>query len=110
MNTKDQPKTEGGGAVASSDLLGRLEAYRAKLFAEIKRELEIDGHCKSYEGRVELHWPCYFGGEYSIHLACYVLGPARGYDYYGETWDECFDKAEADLDSWIKANRDADAP
>lgn len=27
MNTKDQPKTEGGGAVASSDLLGHSETW-----------------------------------------------------------------------------------
>lgn len=32
MNNQDQSKTEGGGAVASSDLLAELEAIRCRLF------------------------------------------------------------------------------
>ena len=106
-NSNEQPKS--AARVGCSAWLDRLGVYRAKLFAEIERELKLDGHCKSYEGRIELHWPCYFGGDYSIHLACYVLGPSRGYDYYGQSWDECLDKAEADLEVWIKTNRENDA-
>lgn len=93
----------------SSNLLERLEAYRTKLFDEIKLELKINGHCKRYDGRVELHWPCYLEDEYSIHLTCYVLGPSSSYNYCGKTWNECFNKAEADLDSWIKERLNVDS-
>lgn len=88
--------------IASTDWLGRLMEYRKRLFAEIAKQLALDGHCKSYEGRIELYWPCYFGGKHVLHLACYVLGPTRGYDYEGDSWDECIAKANDDLNRWIQ--------
>lgn len=84
----------------------RLIAYRKAVFAAIKKQLEIDSHCKSYEGAITISkgYPNYFEQdkkpEYCLHLACYVLGPTRGYDYFGKTIDECLDKAEADLKKW----------
>jgi len=88
--------------------MGRLEEYRQKVFTAIKKQLEIDSHCKSYEGRIVVskQYGDYFEQdkepEYCLHLSCYVLGPTRGYDYYGKTIDECLDKAEADLIKWTK--------
>lgn len=44
MNTKDQKKTEGGGAVASSDLLGRLrQTGRTTRMLEHAKKLSGEG-------------------------------------------------------------------
>lgn len=86
-----------------SATLDRFLEYRRKLFALIERALKRDGHCKSYEGRLELHFPCYFDDAnegYLIRLACYVLGPLRSYDYSGRSWEQCLDKAEKDLEAF----------
>jgi hypothetical protein len=84
--------------------LGRLAEYRERLFAAIARRLAEDGHCKSYEGRLEVGLPNYFdreGGDVSLVLRCYVLGPSRMYEWHGKTLGACVRQAEADLDKWL---------
>jgi len=80
--------------------------------AGIKKALEIDPCCKTYEGHMELlfEFPDYFelagSGEdapnwYVISLHCYVLGPARHYEWKGRTLDEALDAAEKEISMWI---------
>jgi hypothetical protein len=99
---------------------GLLHDFRQLAFSGIKRALEIDGACKSYEGAVELHvglpnyfkettgedWglAAFFGGaahNYKLTLHCYVLGPARHYDWEGSDVQDVFARATADVRTWI---------
>lgn len=90
----------------------RFELLRAKTFEGIKKALAIDSHCKSYEGAFEvLHlYTDYFEDaqaiakpEVVIRLHCYVLGPARHYEWKGRTFEEALAKAEYDISDWIRA-------
>lgn len=80
--------------------------------AGIKKALTIDCSCKSYEGFMELviEFPDYFEmdrskedapNQYVIRLHCYVLGPARHYEWRGRTLDEALDAAEKEISMWI---------
>jgi len=87
----------------------RLLEYRKKLFKAIEKALREEGHHKSGEGQmtVSFDYQNYFESEIdtpprvTLRVFCYVLGPHRLYDYSGSSLDECLDKAEVDLDSWI---------
>jgi hypothetical protein len=80
----------------------KVEELRQLVFAEIKKCLEEDGHCKSYEGRVELIYPNYFEDQdtYLLELHCYLIGPTRRYEWRGKSFDECAEKAIADVKLW----------
>lgn len=96
--------------------MSRFNRLRKMVAEEIKRQLEIDGHHKSYEGTWELtfSYPNYFEDEtasaepdfYQITLHCYVIGPSRHYDWHGESWDECLSKCELDIEKWCSADAD----
>ena len=90
----------------------RFLALRRKVMAGIKNALAIDCYCKSYEGFMELviEFPDYFElenseedapNQYVIRLHCYVLGPARHYEWRGRTLDEALDAAEEEIRMWI---------
>lgn len=89
----------------------RFLNLRKKLFEAIRRELEDDNGCKSYEGALEvtLCFPNYFDDEYCdecvvyyvIELHCYVIGPGRHYRWDGRSFDVALRKAERDIYSWI---------
>lgn len=89
----------------------RFVALRKKVMAAIKRELEIDFYCKSYEGTFELTvcYPNYFDDSegvlapnyYVLTLHCYVLGPGRHYDWRGNTIEKVLDDAEREIGSWV---------
>lgn len=88
----------------------RFENLRAKVFGAIAAQLAIDPYCKSYEGAFEIvmGWPDYFEDEQMtaqpwvhIILHCYVLGPARHYEWKGRTFAEALNKAEKEIDGWI---------
>ena len=90
----------------------RFLALRRKVMAGIKKALAIDCSCKSYEGLMELviEFPDYFEMDrseddapnwYVIRLHCYVLGPARHYEWRGRTLDEALDAAEKEISMWI---------
>ena len=83
---------------------------REDLFTEIRKELEIDGHCKSYEGLFEIGvvYPNYFEEEagdaqkvYVIELHCYIIGPHRHYSWQGNTLLEAMNKADEEIRSWF---------
>jgi hypothetical protein len=89
-----------------------LEAFRALVFRGIKRALEIDSHCKAYEGAIMVMLPSYFANQgsgilyepvhaYELHLACYVLGPSRSYKWKAATLSEAIRAATVDVERWI---------
>ena len=91
----------------------RFLELRQRLFKAIKECLEIDGHCKSYEGRLDIEYslPNYFEkGEreavWRIHLACYLVGPSRGTDWHGETFSDALFKMEQDINEWVKQHNE----
>lgn len=96
--------------------LERFHALRARVFKEIKKALEEDGHCKHYEGAFQIHFPNYFedrdyldpqhyvtqeDGEWGISLDCYILGPRRHYLWRDKRFAGALEKAEADILSWF---------
>lgn len=92
----------------------RFLALRLRVMQAIRRELERDNSCKSYEGTFEIlvRYPDYFDQEYDnkpdqpdfylIRLHCYVLGPGRHYEWKGRTLKNALDKAEKDINQWIR--------
>lgn len=90
----------------------RFLNLRKKLFDAIRRELEEDCCCKSYEGAFEITqcFPNYFDDEYGnregmlyvIELHCYVIGPHRHYRWDGHTFDVALGKAERQISSWLR--------
>ena len=89
----------------------RFDALRKLVMDAIRKELEIDCHCKSYEGAFEwlTCYPNYFDDPeakegpnfYVLTLHCYVLGPSRHYEWRGKTRGEVLDKAEKEIKSWL---------
>lgn len=89
----------------------RFAALRKMVMDAIKRELEIDSYCKSYEGTFEwyFNYPNYFDDRDAtqgpdgciLTLHCYVLGPSRHYKWLGKTPTECMGKAEEEITAWI---------
>jgi len=85
---------------------------RQRVAKAIEAILAEDGYCKSYEGTWELlvSYPDYFDDKtgtaapdfYRITLHCYVLGPARHYDWDGRSWAEAFEKCKEQVESWIE--------
>ncbi len=100
----------------------RFLTLRKRLFKAIKEVTEDPRSTwKSYEGAfyIEYALPNYFEDEdakpkWIIHLSCYVLGPTRGEDWEGDSFDEALDKMEEDLLMWFEdheewmATKDAD--
>ena len=85
----------------------RIEKLRQEIFDAIDYAIQMDGHHKSYEGKLSLVYPHRFTNDYQIELSCYVIGPNRHYSWAGESFSECLDKAEADIKRWIKEDREA---
>lgn len=89
--------------------INRFQSLRDDLFDAIRKALEEDGHCKSYEGQfgVRHMFPNYFeqqdgdAGWWEITLNCYLIGPHRHYLWMGQTFDECLRKVETDVRAWI---------
>ena len=100
--------------MVTTEHLSRIEAIRKRLFEAIENSLKYDGHCKSYEGRIELHWPNYFtdgvaGSKgWGISLACYVIGPSRGEHWFADTLDEALSLAGRDIYQWCQDEMDYD--
>ena len=88
----------------------RFYALRSKVADMIRRALEIDNMCKSYEGTWEIttSYRDYFEDEtgtlppnyVAITLHCYVLGPSRHYTWEGKSFAEALSKCEYDISCW----------
>ena len=91
----------------------RFHRIREKTFAGIRKALEAnDGYGKSYEGAFEItqEYPNFYDDPDAtstpivrIKLHCYILGPARHYEWTGKTFAEALAKAERDISDWISA-------
>ena len=96
----------------------RFNALRKRLFDAIAIELKADdGYCKSYEGSLEwiIEYPNYFEDclairepLYTLKLHCYVVGPARHYDFPGKTIKVVLDKFEMWLNAYTAEPEDDD--
>jgi len=67
-----------------------------------------DGHCKSYEGSVSVHFPSFFEmtdpnhqPPVTLKLACYVLGPSRSYYWESTNVAGCIEQARTDIEGWL---------
>lgn len=90
----------------------RFHNLREKTFAGIKKALEAnDGYGKPYEGAFEvaLEYPNFYDDPNAevepivrIKLHCYILGPARHYEWTGKTFDDALNKADADITTWLE--------
>lgn len=89
----------------------RFHRLREKTFAGIRKALEAnDGYGKPYEGAFEItqEYPNFYDDPDAtsapivrIKLHCYILGPARHYEWTGKTFVEALAKAEHDISDWI---------
>ncbi len=94
----ERPKTS-----ISSEEMTQFLCLRTDIFNLIERSLKLDGHCKSYEGALSIHWPNYFednDGVMCVELACYVLGDTRIHQWKGKTLAEALSKMCADVERW----------
>ena len=90
----------------------RFDELRNLVMKAIAKEFEEDGCGKSYEGTFEWTtcYPNYYddpegkaGPEfYLLRLHCYVLGPARHYEWTGRTRTEVLEKAEKEIWEWVR--------
>ena len=95
----------------------RLLGLRKRLFLMIAAQLKEDPCCKSYEGALEVscEYPCYFDDSeaehrpsyYCITVHCYVLGPARHYEFTGRSLNDALDKFEKALNEWEEEMEDS---
>ena len=89
------------------ETLTKLLRLRTDLFAWIEKELEEDGHCKTYEGTFEVVFPNYFEerdgyvSPWVVVLRCYLIGPHRHYRWSGKTFGEALSKADRDIRAWM---------
>jgi hypothetical protein len=96
----------------------RLYQIRHKVFLCIQKLLEVDGHCKSYEGCFEVSLPNYFEeagrrmgkddsppnshrDDWAVTLHCYLIGPGRHHTWTGPSLSETLDRAEPEILKWI---------
>ena len=95
-----------------SDIVKFL-GLRTRLFSAIEKQFEEseDGHCKSYEGAMAIHFPNYFedrgegrmgSDSWGVTLDLYVIGPSRHYGWWAPTLSEAIDKATAEISEWIR--------
>jgi hypothetical protein len=78
-----------------------LARFRERLHDAVNRSLALDGHCKSYEGAIEICTPSVFDDEWIVKVHCYVLGPHRHYSFTGNRFEIALNKADEELTSWI---------
>lgn len=97
----------------------QFEKLRADLFDVIAVVLSQGGGGKSYEGTFRIQFPGYanareqaeFGpSPWAIFLDCYLIGPSRHYEWWGDTFADVLLKAETDIRAWMhEAQEDDDA-
>ena len=90
----------------------RFLMLRKRLFKQIEKQLEEDGHCKSYEGlfTISIEFNDYFKQEdnkseincWTISLDLYLIAPnGRHHLWTGKTFKEALDACEKDINTWI---------
>ena len=90
----------------------RFLMLRKRLFKQIEKQLEEDGHCKPYEGlfTISIEFNDYFEQEdnkseikrWTISLDLYLIAPnGRHHLWTGKTFKEALDACEKDINTWI---------
>ncbi len=78
--------------------------FRAFVFNKIQQILEDpehDGHHKSYEGAVSIHYGNYWNKESIIlELKSYILCPSRNHYWYGTNLEELLKRATEEIKNW----------
>lgn len=99
--------------------IAALDLFRILVRTNVRAAIARDGHHKRYEGMVSycvnmppvVDWrtmPDPMGvqppmqAEHVLRLYCYVLGPAREYEWKGATMAEVFAKATEEFMGWVK--------
>lgn len=95
----------------TADEYARFEKLRSDLFDAIALILSRDGHSKSYEGTFRIQFPSYYESRgvliedsqrpWAIFLDCYVIGPSRHYEWWGEDFADVLQQAERDIRAWM---------
>lgn len=121
------------GNITKDDPTGiaELDAFRALVREGIAAQLKRDGYHKRFEGAMSygMHLPPVVDWEgagmpdplgrqpemqpeHVVHLYCYVLGPARQYEWKSNTRRGAFEKATRDFLMWMAeaAAEDNDEP
>lgn len=93
---------------STAEIFRRIERLREQLFAAIDHSIEMDGHHKSYEGRIGIIWPHRFNDTFCITLDCYVIGPGRHHAWYNTDLSLTLDEAERDITKWIQEEYECD--
>lgn len=81
---------------------------RERIFKTIEEIIEDpNATWKSYEGRFDLSvsFPNYFERDtppdWSLHFACYLIGPNRGEDWFGVDFHSVLIQAERTIGGWL---------
>ena len=86
-------------------LWARFQALREQILTYIRDRVQDGAYHKSYEGRMDVSfcYPSCFDDAFKvrIHLWCYLLCPAREYEWEAETFDQALTFAERDVYRWI---------
>src|ERR1035437_5164011 len=89
-----------------------LGVFQKTIFHEIEKLLKIDGHCKSYEGAIQISFLSYFKNKdeenkqkFALTLDCYLIGPSRHYEWVGRTLEEAIEKGLKEVKEWIKESK-----
>jgi len=99
--------------------LERFMALRQRVMEHITHEVTVEHNGpKAYEGTFSITFPSWHHeqgqrpftalhpeevtrGYYRIELHCYLLGPARHYNWDGATFGVALENCEADMLGWI---------
>lgn len=87
----------------------RFQKLHLKVTDACKQAVNDGAGSKSYDGMMNfsIDLPAFYEDDsaplYHIHLQCYLIGPTRSYDWFGLNADECLNKAEADIQYYIKS-------
>lgn len=89
----------------------RFQKLHRQVVDACKQAVSDGGGSKSYDGRMSfsIDLPAFYEEDSAplchIHLQCYLIGPTSSYDWFGMNADECLNKAEADINYYIKSER-----
>lgn len=89
----------------------RFQKLHSQVINACKQAVSEGSGSKSYDGQMSfsIDLPAFYEGDitpiYHIHLQCYLIGPTRSYDWFAATAEECLNKAETDINYYIRSER-----
>ena len=91
------------------EIIERFKQLHLKVKSACNQAVNEGAGGKSYDGTMKfsIDLPPFYEEDfkplYHINLQCYLIGPSRSYDWFGVTAEECLEKAESDIDYYIKS-------